>query len=697
MTSRIGKKEYLAEEISIQNEINNYIENNECFIFNAGAGAGKTYALKESITYILDSYRNELMLYNRKILCITYTNAATNEIKSRIGNTELLDVSTIHECFWKLISSQQNALIAAHRIKMKNKIKELDDKFKEEKKAYSWLYKSNCNHDELKKELLKKENISKYYSLGSESLKNVLDKYNYVLHKNKGKFETVFKYLYNRSNLENGLKKLSNKTIIKYDANKNSDSLHNMRISHDTLIEYTKYICENYPLMLDIIIDKYPFIFIDEYQDTNSNTLSIFNTINSYSKSKNKKICIGYFGDLMQEIYSSKEKKDKDLIFFSNFKSVNKKYNRRSYNKIIKTSNFLRDDNIIQESIYTNNPDGNFYYKSIEKTEEDIFKIINIEKDNFRVKNKLREDDKITSLVLKNETLANISGFYDLYKNIKKLLSNFGINYNEIPQNTLGNEDVKLHPLTLLLKKIVEFILLYEFDNKALSAILPSDNIEINIEDTMKYIKKLQLIHNYNGKTLNEYLIKILCIYSSNSSYIFNKKFESIFDKNTLHIINESIKNKLKKEKIIFNTIFSFYKNFNILESIPEKKLKEIEDNIKNLMNISFEQYKAWFKYLISDKEKIEYLTCHNSKGLEFDHVIVFLQNNFNRKETYITDFIESIKNDNNQDDKYKTIRNLLYVSFSRAIKSLAIIFIYTKDKDRKIMDDYFNSISNEI
>lgn len=88
-----------------------------------------------------------------------------------------------------------------------------------------------------------------------------------------------------------------------------------MRISHDTLIEYTKYICENYPLMLDIIIDKYPFIFIDEYQDTNSNTLSIFNTINSYSKSKNKKICIGYFGDLMQEIYSSKEKKDKDLIF----------------------------------------------------------------------------------------------------------------------------------------------------------------------------------------------------------------------------------------------------------------------------------------------------------------------------------------------------------------------------------------------
>ncbi|WP_109399736.1 UvrD-helicase domain-containing protein [Proteus sp. TJ1640] len=693
MTNRVEKKEYLAEEINIQNKINNHIKNNECFIFNAGAGAGKTHALKESINYILDSYRNELTLYNRKILCITYTNAATNEIKSRIGNTELLDVSTIHECFWKLISSQQNALRVAHRIKIENKIKELDRKFKNNKKAYDWLYQSSCNHDEFKKELLKNENISKYYSLGSESLRGILNKYNYDLNGNKGKFEAAFSYLYKKTNLENGLKNLSNNTIIKYDANKNSDSLHNMRISHDTLIEHTEYICDNYPLMLDIIIDKYPFILIDEYQDTNINTLSIFNKINKQSKIKNQKNCIGYFGDLMQEIYSDEEKKVENINFLGDFKSVNKNYNRRSYNKVIKVSNCLRDDSIIQKSIYMNNPDGNFYYKSIEKTEEGIFKIIDTVKKEFREENKLREEEKITSLVLKNETLANISGFGDLYKNTSKLLYNFGINYNEVSQNILGNEDLKLHPLILLLKKTVEFILLYELDNKVLSAILPSGNIEINIENTITYIKELQTIYNYNGKTLSDYLMKILCIYSSDSSSIFNKKFESIFDKNNLRIIKESIKNNLKKEGIVFNTIFSFYNNYNKLENIPEEKSKKIKESIDNLINTSFEQYKAWFKYLNADKEKIEYLTCHNSKGLEFDHVIVFLQNDFNRSKKYITDFIESMEND----DKYKKIRNLLYVSFSRAIKNLTVIFIYDNDKDRKIMDGYFNSISNKI
>ena len=45
--------EAIQEENNIQNSINQLINNNQSLIFNAGAGAGKTYALVESLKYML--------------------------------------------------------------------------------------------------------------------------------------------------------------------------------------------------------------------------------------------------------------------------------------------------------------------------------------------------------------------------------------------------------------------------------------------------------------------------------------------------------------------------------------------------------------------------------------------------------------------------------------------------------------------
>lgn len=74
-------------------------------VFNAGAGAGKTYALIESLKYIIKQYGTKLIATNQKIICITYTNTAVHEIRERLGNTDIVLVSTIHERPWDLIKS----------------------------------------------------------------------------------------------------------------------------------------------------------------------------------------------------------------------------------------------------------------------------------------------------------------------------------------------------------------------------------------------------------------------------------------------------------------------------------------------------------------------------------------------------------------------------------------------------------------
>lgn len=84
-------------------EVLGCIQGGQNFILEGGAGSGKTYSLI--------SLLNELTIKNpqKSIVCITYTNNAVAEIKSRI-DTEDVWVSTIHEFMWKMISRFQKEL-----------------------------------------------------------------------------------------------------------------------------------------------------------------------------------------------------------------------------------------------------------------------------------------------------------------------------------------------------------------------------------------------------------------------------------------------------------------------------------------------------------------------------------------------------------------------------------------------------------
>ena len=101
-----------AEKASIEalESTRSCIDNNECFRLEAGAGAGKTFSLIESIKYLIAQRADELLRREQRIACITYTNVAKDEIKQRTDNHPVIIAETIHGFSWSLLSSHQDKL-----------------------------------------------------------------------------------------------------------------------------------------------------------------------------------------------------------------------------------------------------------------------------------------------------------------------------------------------------------------------------------------------------------------------------------------------------------------------------------------------------------------------------------------------------------------------------------------------------------
>ena len=119
-------------------------------------------------------------------------------------------------------------------------------------------------------------------------------------------------------------------------------------ISHDEVIIIAEYMFSKYPLLQDILKDKYQYLLIDEYQDTNK---SVINILLKHLPNSNKKNILGFFGDKIQSIYESlgavgdidEYVGDDKLV-----KEVEKTANRRNPQLVIELANKIRNDGLIQ-------------------------------------------------------------------------------------------------------------------------------------------------------------------------------------------------------------------------------------------------------------------------------------------------------------------------------------------------------------
>jgi DNA helicase-2/ATP-dependent DNA helicase PcrA len=129
---------------SISEQVAELLSSKQSFVVDAGAGSGKTRTLVEALVYLLSTNAASFLHRGQRIVCITYTNRAANEITGRINADPLVRVSTIHDFLWSVISSFQSELKAViYSINSDAGPKKIDDLDLSDLQIEYWQYPRN--------------------------------------------------------------------------------------------------------------------------------------------------------------------------------------------------------------------------------------------------------------------------------------------------------------------------------------------------------------------------------------------------------------------------------------------------------------------------------------------------------------------------------------------------------------------------
>lgn len=293
------------------------------FKITAGPGAGKTTFL---INHIKNIFKNsEKISIYRKVACITYTNIAVENILKKLNDSgEMIEITTIHSFLYKHVLKPYLWIL---------------------KNMYEFDFKEIKGHDEinLSYNILQtwKERRKKTYLNDNTSLAKTLLKGNWKLNKDFSVKVTPDK-IYQRQvqTKDKKLYFLNEEDFI----NLKKICWEKGLISHDDVLYLSYEILKKSPRILDILRAKFPYILVDEFQDTNPFQTKIIKML------AEKESVIGVIGDDCQSIYGFQ---GADVSQFRDFnlegiEEYNILENHRSTKEIVELLNYMRKGELSQ-------------------------------------------------------------------------------------------------------------------------------------------------------------------------------------------------------------------------------------------------------------------------------------------------------------------------------------------------------------
>ena len=542
----------------------------------AGAGSGKTKVLTHKIAYLMQEKNAKPW----DILAITFTNKAANEMKERIEGlvgdaVRDMWIGTFHSICVRILrrfidrigfessfiifdTSDQKTLIKAC-------LKELgiDDKMFTDRAVQSEI--SNAKNEMLEPEQylvrangdFRKEKIASIYQLYQKKLKE------------------------------------------------------NNAIDFDDIINYTiKILLEN-PDVLEYYSNKFKYILVDEYQDTNKAQFTLVTML----ASRNGNITV--VGDNDQGIYSFRGADISNILNFERdfpgTKIIKLEQNYRCTGNILNVANSVIKHNEVKydKKLWTENETGNLpkFYLADNEYDEGTYIVKQIEH-------------------LKREEYYKYSDFAILYRmNTQSRAIEDILRRENIPYKIVGG--LKFYERKEI-KDIISYLRLIQnqSDNLSLKRIINEPKRGIGKTS----LENIEQLSNSNGVSMYE-IIKNAEQYGLNRVFLNSREFvnaieELIAQKEELSI-SELIKQTLKKTGYV--------------KALEQENTIEAENRIENLdefltVAIEFEEEFAENKLsdflegitLSSDldnmeeaEESVTLMTLHSAKGLEFP--VVFL------------------------------------------------------------------------
>lgn len=353
----------------------------EPFKVCAGPGAGKTHWLINHIKNVVsNSHKLDVV---KKVACITYTNVGTDTITSRlnIGN-DMVEVCTIHSFLYANVVKPYVHLVAKDFELKLDELVVIDE--------------SNLKSEGIAKIVLNRIGKSwldaKIYLKGLESANWRYDNHEYKHY--KPNYPQAYP-------TKRGNRYVANDWYLGFKRWLWSEGY----ISFDDILYFSYILLSKFPNIYKLISARYPYIFVDEFQDT------IPFVVDLLTKLGNEGVIVGVVGDKAQSIYDflGATVQQFDNFFVSGMLEYEIRGNKRSTKQIIDLLNIVRSD-FSQD--WLNGLEGMVpellvgdmlvcYQQSIEKSGTDDIQSLafqNILANSMRKKNGVREVENILEM-----------------------------------------------------------------------------------------------------------------------------------------------------------------------------------------------------------------------------------------------------------------------------------------------------------
>lgn len=595
----------------------------------AGAGSGKTKVLTTKVAYLIE----EKNIDPNNILAITFTNKAAKEMKERIfkleGNSAFyIQISTFHSFGLKILKENCELL------------------------GYEKNFTILDSDDSLSiiKKIMKELNIdaNKY---NPKAIKNVISN-------NKNEIIDPEKYsLYVNTDFD----EIALEVYRKYEKSLKI----NNAVDFDDLLILPLKLFNNNPGVLQKYQEKYKYVFIDEYQDTNEPQYILSKMISA--KYKN----ITVVGDADQAIFTWRGANYKNILNFEkdykDAKVVLLEENYRSTKTILNAANNVIKNNKVrkEKNLWTQNEEGSkiTYYKAFDEKDESNYVVNEIKKlmekgvnpkDICVLYRANAQSRTVEEAFLTSNISYNIVGSYAFYnrKEIKDLIAYLKLIYNNkddvsllrvinYPKRGIGNKAIE----NLAIKSNVL--------DKSLYEVIDSGK-ELDFKNMIEEIKKEE-----RHLTLTELIDMVL------DKSGMKKSLED----------EKSIEADIRLENL--EEFKSIAKAMEINEGIVS--LEELLDKLALVSDVSEQKN--------DNEDKVTLMTMHAVKGLEYDYVFV----------VGVEEGLFPHSNSLESNDELEEERRLCYVAITRAKKKLYLINARSRILYGKVSSNVPSRFINEI